>query len=103
MTDLQQPVVPPRILERPKSATGWMDQAVCKHPDVDPRWFFADEGSPDEALAKRVCDGCPVQQACLNSAVDTRETLGIWGGRSERTRRRIRRARRLSARQETLL
>lgn len=50
--------------------------------------FFANDVTP----AKRICLGCPVQRECLEYAVDNGEA-GVWGGTSERERRRIRRQR----------
>lgn len=50
-------------------------------------WFFGD----DEG--KKVCRGCPVKDQCLEYALEHGE-LGIWGGTSERERRRLRRLRR---------
>ena len=47
--------------------------------------------------AKRVCEGCPVQERCLEYALRNRIDHGVWGGCSERQRRRILRARRLEA------
>ena len=51
----------------------------------------------DAAEAKSVCAVCPVRQACLEHALAHREREGIWGGTTERERRRIVRQRRKSA------
>jgi WhiB family redox-sensing transcriptional regulator len=49
----------------------------------------------DEAEgAKAVCDQCPVREACLEHALSVREKDGVWGGCTERERRRILRQRR---------
>jgi WhiB family redox-sensing transcriptional regulator len=58
--------------------------------------FYPDEG--DEGLAaKQVCEGCGVRVACLEHALASREKEGIWGGHTERERRRILRQRRRTA------
>ena len=45
--------------------------------------------------AKEVCRGCIVREDCLEYALLNGEKFGIWGGMSERERRRIRRQRAL--------
>jgi WhiB family redox-sensing transcriptional regulator len=46
--------------------------------------------------AKEVCRGCVVREQCLEDAIGRGEKFGIWGGMSERERRRVRRARNLA-------
>lgn len=46
-----------------------------------------DERAAREQRAKDICMSCPVQQACLDYALDTREPFGIWGGFTEHERR----------------
>jgi WhiB family redox-sensing transcriptional regulator len=46
-------------------------------------------------VAKRICSDCPVQVRCLEYALENRIDHGVWGGTSERQRRRILKARRL--------
>jgi WhiB family redox-sensing transcriptional regulator len=67
----------------------WADHAACR--GVDPDLFFPGQGE-DTRRAKAICARCPVQTFCLNEALANREKFGIWGGLSERERRRIRRA-----------
>ena len=68
----------------------WHDNANCL--GVDPDLFFPERGaSPREA--KEVCRGCEVRHDCLEFALQNGEKFGIWGGLSERERRRIRRQR----------
>lgn len=67
---------------------GWQQQAACG--GMDPGLFFPERGESVEA-AKAVCALCPVRQECLDFALVSRETHGIWGGLSERERRRLRR------------
>jgi WhiB family redox-sensing transcriptional regulator len=47
---------------------------------------------PGEGEAKRICSGCEVRAECLEYALAHDERFGIWGGLSERERRRLRRA-----------
>lgn len=71
---------------------GWQDQANCL--GVDPDLFFPERGASTRE-AKEVCRGCVVRMDCLEYALDSAEKFGIWGGMSERERRRLRRARTL--------
>lgn len=72
----------------------WRSRAACQ--DVDPGIFFPGRAEPGEkdpgAVAKAVCRACPVTQQCLE--VGMAERFGVWGGASERERRRLRRKRR---------
>lgn len=68
----------------------WQSRANCM--GVDPELFFPERGSSTRE-AKEVCRGCVVQQDCLDFAIANGEKFGIWGGMSERERRRVRRAR----------
>lgn len=69
--------------ERPE----WFDQAACSTagPDI----FFPEKGEPT-APAKAICRNCPVRKQCLEYALDNFETVGVWGGFSERQRRNMR-------------
>ncbi len=68
----------------------WQDHANCL--GVDPDLFFPERGASTRE-AKEVCRGCVVREDCLEYALANGEKFGIWGGLSERERRRIRRAR----------
>jgi WhiB family redox-sensing transcriptional regulator len=68
----------------------WQRQANCM--GVDPDLFFPERGASTRE-AKEVCRGCVVQEDCLEYALVHSEKFGIWGGLSERERRRIRRSR----------
>lgn len=59
---------------------------------MDTNLFFPSRGDSCVA-AKEVCAGCPVRQECLEFALAEREVYGVWGGTSERERRRMRRER----------
>ena len=71
----------------------WQAMANCL--GVDPDLFFPERGASTRE-AKEVCRGCVVQNSCLEYALDNGEKFGIWGGMSERERRRIRRQRALA-------
>ncbi len=71
----------------------WQDSANCL--GVDPDLFFPERGASTRE-AKEVCRGCVVQADCLEYALRNGEKFGIWGGMSERERRRIRRQRALA-------
>ena len=73
----------------------WQDQANCL--GVDPDLFFPERGASTRE-AKEVCRGCVVRAECLEFALQNGEKFGIWGGLSERERRRIRRQRAQAAR-----
>jgi WhiB family redox-sensing transcriptional regulator len=72
----------------------WRKRAACR--GIDPEVFYpvSDE---DGEEAKAICAMCPVRQACLEHALAHREREGVWGGTTERERRRIHRQRRKSA------
>ncbi len=76
-------------------AKGWQDFANCL--GVDPDLFFPERGASTRE-AKEVCRGCVVRGDCLEYALLNGEKFGIWGGLSERERRRIRRQRTLARR-----
>lgn len=71
----------------------WQDLANCL--GVDPDLFFPERGASTRE-AKEVCRGCVVREDCLEYALANGEKFGIWGGMSERERRRIRRQRALA-------
>jgi WhiB family redox-sensing transcriptional regulator len=73
----------------------WQLQANCM--GVDPDLFFPERGASTRE-AKEVCRGCVVREDCLEYALANGEKFGIWGGMSERERRRLRRARALARR-----
>jgi WhiB family redox-sensing transcriptional regulator len=65
----------------------WQSGALCAQ--ADPEAFFPEKGGSTKE-AKKVCAVCPVQQECLEYALLNEERFGIWGGKSERERRRLR-------------
>jgi WhiB family redox-sensing transcriptional regulator len=71
----------------------WAKDAACAAPDLDPDWWFPssqDALHDTTRIAMAICGTCPVQQPCLEHALRTNEQHGIWGGKSERARRRLR-------------
>jgi WhiB family redox-sensing transcriptional regulator len=66
----------------------WEEAALCAQ--VDPEIFFPEKGGTTRP-AKRICLSCEVRQDCLESALKRDERFGIWGGYSERERRRMKR------------
>lgn len=74
----------------------WRKRAACRGIDVEIFFPETDDDVEVEA-AKAVCERCPVRQACLEHALAHREREGVWGGATERERRRILRQRRKSA------
>ena len=73
--------------------TAWMSGRNCRnHP---PTVFFPSDGVGVDR-ARKICAGCPVAEPCLEYALENRIDHGVWGGTSERERRRILKRRRLS-------
>jgi WhiB family redox-sensing transcriptional regulator len=74
----------------------WRDRAACR--GLDPTIFYpASDDDADAEPARQVCRVCNVREACLEFALAAREREGVWGGATERDRRRIIRQRRRSA------
>lgn len=80
----------------------WKDRALCADPAEADRQgitvtemsalFFPERGESTRP-AKAICAACPVRADCLNYALDNHILHGLWGGFSERARRRMRRTR----------
>jgi len=66
----------------------WQERALCAQ--TDPEAFFPEKGGSTRE-AKRICSGCEVKAECLEFALAHDERFGIWGGLSERERRRLKR------------
>jgi WhiB family redox-sensing transcriptional regulator len=75
-------------------SSSWRKAAACRGLDPDIFYPASDEEAEE---AKAVCGVCPVRQACLEYALANRERDGVWGGATERERRRMLRHRRKSA------
>lgn len=72
----------------------WRSLGACR--GLDPDIFFP-ETADEEDLALGICAGCAVRVACLEHALARREKVGVWGGTTDKDRRRIVRQRRRSA------
>jgi WhiB family redox-sensing transcriptional regulator len=72
----------------------WMLRARCRQ--MSPGEFFPSDGVGVD-VARRICAECTVKEECLDYALRYRIDHGVWGGTSERERRRILRSRRLAA------
>ncbi len=74
------------VFYEPKGELAWQDGAPCSQ--TDPEVFFPEKGGTTRE-GKQVCLGCDVRDKCLSYALDNDERFGIWGGLSERERRRL--------------
>ena len=70
-------------------APQWQDRALCAQ--TDPEAFFPEKGGSTWE-AKQICTGCEVRAECLEDALGQDQRFGIWGGLSERERRRLKRS-----------
>jgi len=73
----------------------WQDYSNCRGADAD--LFFPERGASTRK-AKAICNACQVKGECLEFAITQSEKFGIWGGLSERERRKIRKERSIAAR-----
>lgn len=64
----------------------WYEQASCKGMNTE-LWFGTTAANMERA--QNICRACPVQDACLQSAIDTPDTKGMWGGMTEIQRARL--------------
>lgn len=79
-----------RITTKLLQPVDWQTNARCT--EVDPEIFFPERGGSSKR-AREVCRDCKVRDDCLEYALNNKEQFGIWGGTSERERRKIRRER----------
>jgi WhiB family redox-sensing transcriptional regulator len=70
-----------------RNTTGWMDKAACK--GMDPEIFFPFTVA-ESRKARGVCIGCIVRRECMEYAIDDPYIFGVWGGLTEKERRRAR-------------
>ena len=64
----------------------WQTDSLCAQ--TDPEAFFPEKGGSTRD-AKRICTSCEVRTQCLEYALENDERFGIWGGLSERERRKL--------------
>jgi len=76
------------LTEEEMGGLAWQDRALCAQ--TDPEAFFPEKGGSTRE-AKKVCRTCDVRAECLEYALEHDERFGIWGGLSERERRRLKR------------
>jgi WhiB family transcriptional regulator, redox-sensing transcriptional regulator len=88
VTEVIVPLTQVEVRPEDMEDLGWQDQALCAQ--TDPEAFFPEKGGSTRE-AKRVCRSCEVRAECLEYALENDERFGIWGGLSERERRRIKR------------
>ena len=74
------------LLEPDADSEGWQERALCAQ--TDPEAFFPEKGGSTRE-AKKVCLTCDVRTECLEAALMNDERFGIWGGLSERERRKL--------------
>lgn len=76
-------------MTQPQHIKSWRDDAACF--GVDPEVFFPENDDYEGVhAAKMVCARCPVRADCLDYALTRGERGGIWGGLTEKERRRVR-------------
>ncbi|MHA7987242.1 WhiB family transcriptional regulator [Rathayibacter sp. CAU 1779] len=80
------PGVPSRE-EDEENPLAWQSDALCAQ--TDPEAFFPEKGGSTRD-AKKICTSCEVRSQCLEYALQNDERFGIWGGLSERERRKLR-------------
>ncbi len=78
-----------QLIEAVDDVPEWQEEALCAQ--TDPEAFFPEKGGSTRE-AKRICTGCEVRVECLEYALAHDERFGIWGGLSERERRRLKRS-----------
>ena len=79
-------VVPPPLLVIEEKPRDWRERSLCAQ--TDPEAFHPEKGGSTRE-AKKVCLNCEVREECLQWALDNDERYGIWGGMSERERRKL--------------
>jgi WhiB family transcriptional regulator, redox-sensing transcriptional regulator len=84
------PGSPLRQVDEDDAALAWQTDSLCAQ--TDPEAFFPEKGGSTRD-AKKICGSCEVRAQCLQYALDNDERFGIWGGLSERERRKLRRNR----------
>ncbi|WP_172149082.1 WhiB family transcriptional regulator [Isoptericola chiayiensis] len=90
-TDHVAPVLPlfgQGDVDDDETLLGWQERALCAQ--TDPEAFFPEKGGSTRE-AKKVCASCDVRSECLDYALEHDERFGIWGGLSERERRKLKR------------
>jgi WhiB family redox-sensing transcriptional regulator len=77
----------PHQLTEDDNPLAWQTDSLCAQ--TDPEAFFPEKGGSTRD-AKKICTSCEVRAQCLEYALQNDERFGIWGGLSERERRKLR-------------
>ena len=64
----------------------WMDDALCRQVDLE---LFFPDGGGSSATARKICNRCEVTTQCLDFALGFPSMIGIWGGTTEKQRRKL--------------
>jgi WhiB family redox-sensing transcriptional regulator len=82
-----------RATESAAPDTNWRTNAACQYVDTDLHFPIANTPGwrKQTQEAKQVCGGCPVREVCLEWALKTGQTAGVWGGKSARQRKEMHR------------
>ena len=65
----------------------WMKDSLCTDSSIDPEWFFPETeltNTFEVKTALNMCKSCPVRINCLEYAIKSKQTFGIWGGMRQR-------------------
>ena len=81
------PGVRQQVPEEDENPLAWQSDSLCAQ--TDPEAFFPEKGGSTRD-AKKICTSCEVRAQCLEYALENDERFGIWGGLSERERRKLR-------------
>ena len=74
------------LLDADAEEAGWQERALCAQ--TDPESFYPEKGGSTRE-AKKVCLSCEVVGKCLKYALENNERFGVWGGLTERERRKL--------------
>ncbi|MEP6477808.1 MAG: WhiB family transcriptional regulator [Rhodoglobus sp.] len=81
------PGVRQAVQDEDDNPLAWQSDSLCAQ--TDPEAFFPEKGGSTRD-AKKICGSCEVRNRCLEYALENDERFGIWGGLSERERRKLR-------------
>lgn len=81
------PGVRQQPIDEQQNPLAWQSDSLCAQ--TDPEAFFPEKGGSTRD-AKKICTSCEVRDRCLEYALENDERFGIWGGLSERERRKLR-------------
>ena len=81
------PGVRQQQIDEDENPLAWQSDSLCAQ--TDPEAFFPEKGGSTRD-AKKICSSCEVRTLCLEYALQNDERFGIWGGLSERERRKLR-------------